>query len=221
MRVAALVGMAATFAGVPRALLTSVIFAFETTRQPMGLLPLLGGCTGAYLVSCLLMQNTIMTEKIARRGQRVPSEYSADFLETVLVRDAMARTLVTLAADDKVERVRAWLASHEKSATHQGFPVLDGAALVGVVTRRDLLDPGVPAGATIRELVKRRPVVEAELSSLREAADQMVNAGVGRLPVMSAQGQDTLVGILTRSDVLGAHRVRLAGSVPQSAQLPG
>ena len=52
VRVAALVGMAAMFAGASRALLASVVFAFETTRQPMGLLPLLGGCTAAYLVSC-------------------------------------------------------------------------------------------------------------------------------------------------------------------------
>ena len=63
--------MAAIFAGASRALLASVVFAFETTRQPMGLLPLLGGCTAAYLVSCLLMQHSIMTEKIARRGARV------------------------------------------------------------------------------------------------------------------------------------------------------
>ena len=63
-------------------------------------------------------------------------------------------------------------------------------------------------------------MIVSEASSLREAADQMVNAGVGRLPVMSGEGQKTLVGILTRSDVLGAHRVRLAGSVRQSATLP-
>src|SRR3954452_1433872 len=39
IRVAGLVGMAAMFAGASRALLASIVFAFETTRQPMGLLP--------------------------------------------------------------------------------------------------------------------------------------------------------------------------------------
>jgi chloride channel protein, CIC family len=77
VRIAALVGMAAMFAGASRALLASVVFAFETTRQPIGLLPLLGGCSAAFLISCLLMKNSIMTEKIARRGVQVPSEYSA------------------------------------------------------------------------------------------------------------------------------------------------
>src|SRR5204862_7395158 len=79
-RICALVGMAAMFAGASRALLASVVFAFETTLQPLGMLPLLGGCTAGYLVSALLMRNTIMTEKLARRGVRVPAEYAADFL---------------------------------------------------------------------------------------------------------------------------------------------
>lgn len=74
-RIAALVGMAAIFAGASHALLASVVFAFETTRQPMGLLPLLGGCAAAFLISSLLMRHSIMTEKIARRGVRVPNEY--------------------------------------------------------------------------------------------------------------------------------------------------
>ena len=50
-RVAALVGMAALFAGASRAFLASVVFAFETTLAPHALLPLLGGCGAAYLVS--------------------------------------------------------------------------------------------------------------------------------------------------------------------------
>ncbi|MGH7436377.1 MAG: chloride channel protein, partial [Polyangiaceae bacterium] len=66
-RVAGLVGMASMFAGASHATLASVVFAFETTRQPMGLLPLLGGATAAYLASSLMMRTSIMTEKIARK----------------------------------------------------------------------------------------------------------------------------------------------------------
>lgn len=80
VRTAALVGMAATFAGASRALLASLVFAFETTRQPHGLLPLLGGCAMAYLTSALLMRNTIMTEKLVRRGHHVPVEYEGAVL---------------------------------------------------------------------------------------------------------------------------------------------
>src|SRR5438132_550597 len=102
IRIAALVGMAAIFAGASRALLTSAVFAFETTLQPLGLLPLIGGCTAAFLVSCILMRNTIMTEKIARRGIRVPAEYEADFLDQILVSTVASKGVVSLNADDTV-----------------------------------------------------------------------------------------------------------------------
>jgi H+/Cl- antiporter ClcA len=75
---AALIGMAALFAGASRALMTSAVFVFETTMQPHALLPLLAACTTAYIVSGLMMRHTIMTEKIARRGVHVPTDFVAD-----------------------------------------------------------------------------------------------------------------------------------------------
>jgi H+/Cl- antiporter ClcA len=77
-RMAALVGMAALFASASRAMLTAAVFVFETTLQPHALLPLLAASVAAYLVSGLMMQHTIMTEKIARRGVHVPTDLVAD-----------------------------------------------------------------------------------------------------------------------------------------------
>lgn len=209
-RIAALVGMAAIFSGASRAMLASAVFAFETTLQPLGLLPLLGGCAASYLVSSLLMRNTIMTEKIARRGVRVPAEYAADFLDQVLVRDVAARELVTLKADDTVGRVRDWVASRATGSTHQGYPVTDEAGfLAGVVTRREFLDPAVLPERRLRELFRRPPVVCYDDNTLRDAADHMVNHDIGRLPVLSRGRPPKLVGVITRSDLLRAHRRRL------------
>lgn len=207
-RVAALVCMAAIFAGASRAFLTSVVFAFETTQQPHGLLPLLGACAAAYLVSGLMMRNTIMTEKIARRGVRVPAEYAADYLERISVGEACSRQVVSLRASETVGEVRAWLATEAAPANHQGFPVIDGEGrLLGVVTRRDLLRAAAPIDATVQSLLGRPPIVVREDHTLREAADHMVEADVGRLPVVSPDGR--MVGIITRGDLLKAHAQRL------------
>jgi H+/Cl- antiporter ClcA len=73
---AALIGMAAMFAGASRAILTSIVFLLETTAQPHALLPLIGACTAAYFVSFFLMKGSIMTEKIERRGIRTPNAYA-------------------------------------------------------------------------------------------------------------------------------------------------
>jgi CIC family chloride channel protein len=204
-RIGALVGMAAMFAGASRALLASVVFAFECTRQPMGLLPLLGGCAASYFVSSLLMPNSIMTEKLARRGLRVSSEYQVDFLSSLLVRDFATRALVTLDAHATVQAARALL----ETSRHQGFPVLDGGLLTGVITRRELLDPAVDLDAEVGSLVRRAPVVVYPDGSLREAADHMVESGVGRIIVVAPDAPRTPLGILTRSDLLSAHRGRL------------
>jgi H+/Cl- antiporter ClcA/CBS domain-containing protein len=208
IHVAALVGMAAIFAGATRALLASIVFAFETTLQPMGLLPLLGGCTTSYLVSCILMRNTIMTEKIVRRGVRVPVEYASDFLDQVTVKDMASSQVVVLAAEKPLAEARAFVTSGAGGSSHQGFPVVNrNGAVVGVLTRRDLLGSGgddVP----LEKLLRRPPVVVHDDCSLREAADHMVNHDVGRLPVISREGGQ-LVGIITRSDLLKAHRRRI------------
>ena len=82
---AALIGMAAMFAGASRAWLTSIVFALETTGQIHGLLPLLGACVAAYFVSFFLMKGSIMTEKIQRRGVKTPDAYEPDILQNVAV----------------------------------------------------------------------------------------------------------------------------------------
>ncbi|MEP6733463.1 MAG: chloride channel protein [bacterium] len=214
-RVAALVGMAATFAGASHALLTSIVFAFETTRQPVGLLPLLAGCTAAYLAALLLSRHSIMTEKMARRGAPVRTEYEADHLAHVIARDAASKEIVSLSGETALADVRDWLDSAE-SALHQGFPVLDGdGLLVGVVTRRDLLsgpDIGLDGLRRVRDVVRRAPAVVYGDSTLRDAADLMVTQGVGRLPVVERADPRRVVGILTRSDLLAAHAPRLAAS---------
>ena len=213
VRIAALVGMAALFAGASRAVLTSVVFAFETTLQPFGLLPLLGGCSAAYFVSCALMTNTIMTAKITRHGVRVPAEFVADFLDQLLVGDMATRNVVCLRTDQTVAQVRRWLAEGTPEASHQGYPVEDEQGLLrGLITRSQL---GAVAPGDDRPLLElldgSAPRVFAD-STLRDAADLMVEFDYGRLPVVDRKAPDTVAGIITRRDLLSGHRRRLAES---------
>ena len=210
VRIAALVGMAALFAGASRALLASAVFAFETTLQPLGLLPLLAGCAASYLVSCFLMRNSIMTEKIARRGIQTPAEYVADILEQVLVRQVCSQGVISLKADDRVHEVRQWLTSGQEGSSHQGFPVLDDrGVLVGVLTRRDLVKLGDVDGARVRDIVRRMPKYVYDDCTVRQAADHMVNHGIGRLPVVSRSEPRRVLGMVTRSDILSVYRRRM------------
>jgi chloride channel protein, CIC family len=212
-RIAGLVGMAAIFAGATHALLTSIVFAFETTRQPVGLLPLLLGCAAAYLVALLSSRFSLLTEKLARRQGSVHTEYAVDHLAHVLVRDAASRDAVSIPSSRTLGEVRSWLSSmgNEKgAATHQGFPILDHASLlVGVVTRRELFNAAKPDDLPVAALVNRRAAVVYEDNTLRDSADHMVLEGVGRLPVVLRDNPRRVVGMISRSDLLRAHAPRL------------
>jgi CBS domain-containing protein len=207
--VAALVGMAATFAAASRALLASVVFAFETTRQPLGLLPLLAGCSGAYLVSRLMMRHSIMTEKLARRGVLIQEDYAVDYLARLTVASAMAHPARMLQSNETVVAARVAIEGPD-SATHQGFPVVDGDRLIGVITRRDFA--GAKPDALVGSLVRRAAAVIHPDNSLRDAADTMVREGVGRLPVVARNAPTLVLGIITRSDLLRAHAPRLVAA---------
>ncbi|MGC4060930.1 MAG: chloride channel protein [Aquabacterium sp.] len=213
--VAALVGMAAMFSGASRAMLTSAVFALETTGQASALGPLLCGCVGAYAVSCLTMRTTIMTEKIMRRGVRVPAEYSADPLAQLSVAQACTRPAFMLPARAQVGALREWMNSQGTHTDHQGYPVVDETeSLCGVVTRRDVFNPAVPADTALGQLIKRPPIAVALTDSLRDAADHMVAENVGRLVVVDKARPDQVLGILTRGDLLASQ----SGHVRQSRE---
>jgi len=128
----------------------------------------------------------------------------------VLVRDGASQSVVVLRADQSVRGARAWLTSPDPGARHQGFPLLDArGVLIGVVTAREIEEARDEA-ASLATLVRRPAVVAFDDESLRSAADRMLDQDVGRLPVVSRRDPERVIGFVTRSDLLKAHRRRLA-----------
>ena len=143
-----------------------------------------------------------------------------DFLSQVLVREIASTDVVVLKASDPIEEVRDWMASRDPESLHQGFPVVDDSgALVGVVTRRNLLNLDLPIDSVVRDIITRPPVVIYDDNTAREAADHMVREQVGRLPVVKRSDPKHVVGIVTRSDLLSAHARRLAAADRASRQI--
>jgi predicted transcriptional regulator len=157
-----------------------------------------------------MMRHTIMTEKIIRRGVRVPADYSVDYLDRVTVGEVCSRNVVTLAATQRVTEVRDWLDTRSPETQHQGFPVRNADGhVIGVVTRKDLSNTHQPADTCIGDLIRRVPLIVEESHSAREAADHMVEANVGRLIVVADNDAGNMIGIVTRGDLLAAHSQRL------------
>ncbi len=206
---AALIGMAATFAGASRAFLASVAFAFEATHATHALGPLLLGCGAAVLVSRVLMRETIMTEKLSRRGVRIPSDYEPDFLHGRLVKTVMEREPLTVRPQETAAALAERLAT-PGSPWHDVrlVPVTEAdGTLVAVISRADLFAALEAApDSTVLDAGVRHPVSIYPDDDLATAADRMIFHGIGRLPVVDHSPTPQLLGLLTRRSILEARR---------------
>jgi chloride channel protein, CIC family len=85
----AILGLAAVVGGVLGSPLTGIVFTLELTHAWPALFPLIIAAVTAYAVSVLVLDRSILTEKIARRGLHVTRDYTTDPLETFFVADVM------------------------------------------------------------------------------------------------------------------------------------
>ncbi|MBY2989537.1 chloride channel protein [Rhizobium leguminosarum] len=200
----ALLGMAAMMGGTMRAPLTGTFFAMEITGDVSTLVPLLAATVVAYAVTVLLLRRSILTEKIARRGQHITREYGVDPFELSRASEIMISDVDTLPVAMTVGEACDFFASQRK--THRIYPVVDATGrLAGVVSRADaLLWQGNPdlASQTLAENVTDDSVpVGHPDDTVAFIADLMLSTGDGRIPIVDPTS-GKLCGLIARKDLL-------------------
>lgn len=209
----ALVGMAAVFGSASRATFTLIIFAFEITRDYNAILPLMLVCVLADGVSILLMRNTIMTEKLVRRGLHIHMDYEPDVLQLTRVGNVMDAGPKSIPSTMTVKEVADHVTRGDADfIRHQAFPIVDNDRLMGIITWGDIvksLAEGMNEGKTVLEVGNDEPVVTYPDELLYDAVSKMLRNDVGRLPVVDRQSPQKMVGYLGRAAVMKARLGRL------------
>ncbi|GLS44960.1 chloride channel protein [Methylobacterium brachythecii] len=198
----ALLGMAAMLGGTMRAPLTGALFAAEITGDLHTLPALLAATATAYAVTVLLLKRSILTEKIARRGQHITREYAIDPYQLTRVRDVMVSTVETLSADMTVPEAIAAVERGE----HRTYPVVDADGRpVAVVSGKDALHWKMTPGPKTERLEERLADCTATVvhpgDVVAHAVDLMLGHHRGCIAVTET-GTGRLVGIVTRRDLL-------------------
>jgi CIC family chloride channel protein len=208
----AIVAMAATFGAATQASFTAIVFVFELTRDYDVILPLMLATVLADLVYAAVNDDSLMTEKLRRRGLHVARHYGADPFAHTRVADIMTGAVDTLPAAVTVGAARQRFAA----GPHGAYPLVDGGRLAGIATRGDLLrlDAEVGDGEPLLDLVSRQVVTVAPGDSAQDALRAMVEEGIEHVPVVD-DGDGRLVGIVTRTDLLEVRRRQLALEQPQ------
>lgn len=192
----AFVAMAATFGASIGASFTAIVFAFELTRDYEAVLPLMLAVVVADLVATTLLDQNLLTEKLARKGVAVPRAYEPDILRHTRVRAAMTAPAETLAADVTIAEARRQIAK----GRHRSYPlVTPDQRCVGIVTRTDLLVENLPDDQPVSEAASSDVVTVSPERSMLEALSLLVDEEVSQLPVVE---DGVVVGVCTRTDVL-------------------
>ncbi|MGF7076387.1 chloride channel protein [Mucilaginibacter sp. 3215] len=214
--IAALIGMAAMFAGASRAYLTSITFALEATMQSHALLPLLGACTASYLVSFFLMENTIMTEKIARRGVYTPDSYEPDLLQVLTVADVNNEVGETLKSNSTIAETRARLTGN--NITQSFFIVTNSdGSYAGMVSLTDIYNHSISAELTISNITKASKQAVRSNDPLKRVVEIMAEESVEVLPVIAAG--NTIAGQISYKEILNTYYQYVAENRKQNTQI--
>lgn len=135
------------------------------------------------------------------------------------IRDLMSRNFEVVARDAHVKEAAIKMRDLDVSL----LPVCDGATLIGVITIRDialrLAAEGYDAMLTqVGEIMTRDLTYCYEDQAVDEAANVMESFQIDRLPVLDRERR--IVGIISRSDIVGRAAARPVGGASEIAVLP-
>jgi H+/Cl- antiporter ClcA/CBS domain-containing protein len=207
----AIVAMAATFGAATQATFTAIVFVFELTRDYEVILPLMVATVLADLVYSAVVDDSLMTEKLRRRGLHLGRHYGVDPFTNTDVGSIMTTSVVTLDATATVGDARRLFAE----AGHSAYPVVDGSTVVAIVTRGDVLRAEDADGTSpLLDHAAKDVVTVGPTDPAQRALRAMVDERVDHVPVVDPGGR--LVGICTRTDLLEVRRRQLELEQPQA-----
>jgi H+/Cl- antiporter ClcA/predicted transcriptional regulator len=200
----AVVAMAATFGAATQATFTAIVFVFELTGDYEVILPLMLASVIADLVYSALSEDSLMTEKLRRRGLRIGRHYGVDPFTSASVGEIMTTDVDTLPATATLGAARARFLAR----SHGAYPIVDSdGRLVGIVSRSDVL----PDASSDEELLANRATREVVSVGPDDSAARvlqvLVDEQVEHVPVVDAGGR--LAGICSRTDLLKLRRRQL------------
>jgi chloride channel protein, CIC family len=203
----ALVAMAAVFGSASRATFTFIVFAFEIVHDFNAVLPLMLVSVTADAVAMRYLPNSIMTEKLARRGLHTHNQYESNVTKQVKVADVMTQDVTTVPAELTVRELADRIAGQDPGLRHhRALPIVDSAGrLAGLITQSDLLralekDPG--GMLTVLDAGTRSLVVAYPDERVFDAIAKMLENNIGQLPVVDRSEPRRMVGYVNRSSVI-------------------
>lgn len=206
----ALVGMSAVVAGTTHAPITAMLIIFEMTGDYRIILPLMLASVVSTLVANKLMQDSIYTMKLSRRGISLKAGKDKTLLEGIMVQEVMTKSWQYLPQNMPLSQLLQFV----EQSTENVFPVQNQKAeLIGILTLQDIRS--VVTKRVLEDLVIVEDIISHNYPSV--TPDENLGSALAKfelrdlegLPVVDKHNPRKLVGILRRADIISFYNKRL------------
>jgi CIC family chloride channel protein len=200
-----IVGMAAFITAVANVPIASIIMVSEMTNTHELLVQSMLACTVAYIFSqkwsIYASQVKTQTHSPVHRGQ-----YIELIIENLKAYEIMNTKFLTVNPKQTVKEVFELV----KSTGMSGFPVMDNDKLVGIIVYRDLfkVPPDKMDSTLIEDCMSKNLITAFPDDKAFDVLDKIENYGYGHIPIVDPLNSSTLLGIITKRDVLKARETK-------------
>ncbi len=206
----AMVGMAAVLAGSVHSPITAMILLFEMTRDYRIILPLMFATVLSTLISQHIFEYSVYTLALFREGIHLERSTAVDVTQGVKVWEVMTEEVDSVSPQRTLQELMTFF----ENTWHHGAPVVDDEGkLVGIVTRKDLLQAiraGTSDQLTVNDIASKQLITVCSEDAVWVALKRMSEYDIGRLPVVECHDRDHLVGMIRRGDVVKAYRLAIS-----------
>jgi CIC family chloride channel protein len=198
----ALVGMAAVVAATTHAPITAIVIIFEMTTEYSVILPLIISSIIATVITTRMLEGSIYTIKLQRRGVNIHGGTDVNVLKQLSVNQIKRQMVETIDESAPVEELLTRMSNSEQlvfySCDTQG-------RLTGIITQsaiRRFLNrfEEIPAGTTVADLANTHFTAITDNTPVQEALRLMSELDTDTLPVLDEAGRVT--GHVVRADII-------------------
>jgi CBS domain-containing protein len=206
----AIASMAAVFGTMTRAPYTSIVFAVEATENYQALLPVIVTVVIAELVGEYLMDDSMVTHKMTKRGFRIRHIYEYNPLRQMKVTKIMSPPATIDAKEKVVEVFRKAIDPTNELSQKERLIVVSHGTPVGVVSRLQLYQGASYADSemTVEQVGSKSFLTVPQEEYGYEAMRIMTQNDAQFIVVVNDSGE--VVGSLSHSDLIQAQKQKIA-----------
>lgn len=202
----ALVGMGALVAGTMHAPLTAMVVIFEVSNTYQVILPIMFAAVSSSVVARLMMKQSVYTMPLEREGIEIGYGLNLSLVHQITVAEVMSKKFVRLERRTPIRDVVGYVENSAQTV----FPVVSDDALLGVVRFQDLrqvvAQPELPEYLMADDVMIASTPTLYDTDTLDKALKTFELASADALPVLKANDNKTLVGMIRQDDALRRYR---------------